>query len=174
MKLTWFGGSTLRIHIGGSILVLDPGAVTAPIDKAELLSGADQVVTQDSLRQVDLLSWRPRKPGSLLQEEGQSPVQAVSSESGTILIDALGEPPLLLFPRSRPALGRWADSAIIVLAGDGAQIVSLGLAILAERPPRLLALAGDDAAIDYAIPRLREHLDGASLVALEPRMALEV
>ena len=28
MKLTWFGGTTIRIYIGGQIFVADPSAAT--------------------------------------------------------------------------------------------------------------------------------------------------
>lgn len=38
MKLTWFGGTTLRIYIGGQILVAD-----APPDAGEIISGADRL-----------------------------------------------------------------------------------------------------------------------------------
>lgn len=174
MKLTWFGGTTVRVHIGGSILVVDPEAAPAGIDRVELLSGADQIVTTGSLRRADLTTWRARKSVRLLDEATQPPVEAWSSESGAILLDAIGEPPLLLFPRIGPALGRWADNAVVAISGEGEQLLDLASAVLAERTPRLLVLAGDEAAIDHAVPRLRDHLDGAVLVALEAGMALEV
>ncbi|MCS6762366.1 MAG: hypothetical protein MO846_10665 [Candidatus Devosia symbiotica] len=56
MKLIWFGGTMVRIHIGGVILVLDP----AGIDGAELVSGADIVVSDcgAALLPVDTAVWR--------------------------------------------------------------------------------------------------------------------
>jgi L-ascorbate metabolism protein UlaG (beta-lactamase superfamily) len=42
MKLTWFGGTTLRIHIGGQILVSDPAYAPAAVEEAELVSGANR------------------------------------------------------------------------------------------------------------------------------------
>jgi hypothetical protein len=174
MKLTWFGGTTVRVHIGGAILVIDPDGAELGIDSTELVSGADQIIRSDGLSDIDLATWRPRKAGRSLDDEGLSPVRAWATESGGVLLDAAGEPPLLLFPYSEPHLGRWAGSAIIVINGTGESLATLGAAILGEMPPRLLILAGDDASIDHAIPILRDQLDGTGLVALEPRMALEV
>ncbi|WP_108461291.1 hypothetical protein [Devosia naphthalenivorans] len=174
MKLTWFGGTTVRVHIGGVILVVDPDGAPAAVDRAELLSGADRVIKAGELRSVDFSNWRPRKVGRLLDETEETSVDAWSNESGAILIEALGEAPLLLIPHSVPPLGRWVEGAIVVLFGGGGQLVDLGRALLDERSPRLLALAGNEAAIDDAVPRLRDHLDGSGLVALEAGMALEV
>jgi hypothetical protein len=81
---------------------------------------------------------------------------------------------LLLFPKSSLQLGRWADQAVILLVGNGEELAQMGRAILSHRAPRLLALAGDDKALDHAIPALRDKLDGTGLVALEQGMALEV
>jgi len=174
MKLTWFGGTTVRVHIGGVILVVDPDGAPAAVDRAELLSGADRVISAGELRSVDLSNWHPRKVGRLLDETEEAPVDVWSNETGAILIEALGEAPLLLVLHSVPPLGRWAESAIVVLFGGGGQLVDLGRALLDERSPRLLALAGNETAIDDAVPRLRDHLDGSGLVALEAGMALEV
>jgi hypothetical protein len=58
MKLTWFGADTVRVYIGGAILVLNADQAPATIDQAELLSGADQVITKTSLPLADLATWR--------------------------------------------------------------------------------------------------------------------
>jgi hypothetical protein len=174
MKLTWFGADTVRVYIGGAILVLNADQAPATIDQAELLSGADQVITKTSLPLVDLATWRPRTPKRLLDEQGEPSVDAYISDSEAILVDATGEPPLLLFPKSSLQLGRWADQAVILLVGNGEELAQMGRAILSHRAPRLLALAGDDNALDHAIPALRDKLDGTGLVALEQGMALEV
>lgn len=174
MKLTWFGAETVRAYIGGAILVLNADRAPAAVDQAELLSGADQVITTTSLPLIDLTTWRPRVPTRLLDEQSEPSVNAYTSASAAVLVDAAGEPPLLLFPQSRPKLGRWADQAVILLGGNGEELVQLGMAVLSQRAPRLLALAGDDNALDHAVPALRDHLDGTGLVALEQGMALEV
>ena len=174
MKLTWFGGITVRVHIGGTILVVEPAGAPADFDRAELLSGANRVLVRGELPLVNLAEWQPRKAGRLLDEVEEAPATAWWTGTGTILVEASGQAPLLLVSDGVPPLGRWAESATVALFGDGEQLVALGLALLAERPPRLLALAGDEAAIDYAVPHLRDRLDGAGLVALEVGMALEV
>lgn len=177
MKLTWFGGTTIRIHIGGAILVLDPQSAPQAIDAAELVSGADQVITAfgAQLDGIDGATWKPRKVPRLLDEgDAPAPVDAWSAGSGVVLIDAIGEAPLLLVSGSMPVLGRWAETAVVVLFGDGAALVTLGTQVLAGRAPRLLALAGNEAAVDLAIEALRDRLDGTGLVALEAGLALEV
>ena len=177
MKLTWFGGTTIRIHIGGAILVVDPAGAPGGIDAAELVSGADQVIAGFGAELVSVAGkdWKPRKVPRLLDEGDTLPaVEAWSAGSGAVLVEAIGEAPLLLVSGEVPTLGRWAESAVVVLFGDGARLGALGKAMLEERAPRLLALAGDEAAVDFAIPALRDSLDGTGLVALEAGLALEV
>ena len=177
MKLTWFGGTTIRIHIGGAILVVDPAGAPDGIDAAELVSGADVVITGfgAALASVDSRDWKPRKPPRLLDEGAVPPaVEAWRVGAGAILVDAVGEPPLLLVSGEVPPLGRWAESAVVALFGPGDRLAALGNAILDDTPPRLLALAGDEAAIDTAIADLRDRLDGTGLVSLEAGLALEI
>jgi hypothetical protein len=177
MKLTWFGGTTIRVHIGGAILVVDAEGAPGGIDAAELVSGADVVIGGfgAELRSVDAARWKPRRPPRLLDEGAELPaVEAWLAGPGAVLVDAVGEPPLLLVAGDLPVLGRWADGAVVVLFGDGAVLERLGGVVLDEAPPRLLALAGDEAAMDVAIPALRDRLDGTGLVALEAGMALEI
>ena len=177
MKLTWFGGTTVRIHIGGTILVVDPAGAPAGIDPAELVSGADRVVDGfgAGLPAVAAAGWKPRRAPRLLDEaETPLPVEIWSAGAGAVLVDAVGEPPLLLVAGDAPALGRWAADAVIALFGDGATLLGLAGALLGDTPPRLLALAGDEAAIDSAIPALRDRLVGTGLVSLEAGLTLEI
>jgi hypothetical protein len=177
VKLTWFGGTTIRIHIGGAIVVVDAADAPAGIDAAELVSGADRVLADfgAGLPVADASAWKPRQPVRLLDEEDGPPaVQALSVGAGALLIDAVGEPPLLLVAGEMPLLGRWAEGAVVTLFGGGERLSALGQALLDDRPPRLLALAGDDVAIDLAIPALRGRLDGTGLVALHAGLALEI
>lgn len=176
MKLTWFGGTTVRLHIGGAIVVVDAALAPAGIDAAELVAGADQVVSGfgSELAQVDAAAFKPRKPVRLLDEgEAPEPVECWSAGAGVMIIDAPGEAMLLLVAGETPALGRWADGAVVALFGDGAGLLARGQALLAQRAPRLLMLAGDESAVDVAIEGLRDELDGAGLVALEAGLALE-
>lgn len=177
MKLTWFGGTTVRIHIGGAILVVDAERAPVGIDAAELVSGADAVVSAfgAGLPAVDTARWKPRKVPRVLDEGEQLPaVETWSAGPGALLVDAVGEPPLLLVAGEVPPLSRWAEGGVVALFGEGAGLARMGLAVLADTPPRLLALAGDEAAIDAAIAALRDGLDGTGLVSLEAGLAVEV
>ncbi|MEO5805656.1 hypothetical protein [Devosia sp.] len=176
MKLTWFGGTTIRIHIGGAILVGDPDGAPGNIDSNELISGADRVFAKDDpwLTEVDAASWKPRKPPTALDDDTTPADIALRRvETDSVLIDALGEPPLLLVGEDLPGLGRWSRDAVIVLFGTGGVMAKQGLALLKDAPPRLIVLAGDEVAIEHAVAALREHLDGTGLMALEAGLALE-
>lgn len=180
MKLTWFAGTTIRIHVGGQILVADADHAPAFIDRHELVSGADRVFAlagdAANLPLLDPAKWRPRVLPKIIDET--APPQEVVLHrigEGAVLIDATGEPPVVLAAGSRqPAFGRWADGAVAVLFGNGDAMLTNGLLLLDVARPRLVALAADEPALDAAIAALREHLDGAALVAMEPGLALEV
>jgi hypothetical protein len=177
MKLTWFGGTTVRIHIGGAILVIDPAGAPAGIDGTELVSGADVVVDAfgAGLEPVDTAVWRPQRPVRLVDDNTQAPQLACwSAGDNAMVVDAPGEVPLLLVKGSVPPLGRWVDGAVVVVFGDGPALGRVGMVVLAARAPRLLALAGDEAAVDLALAILRDGLDGSGLLALESGLAVEI
>jgi hypothetical protein len=179
MKLTWFAGTTVRIHIGGQILVADADGAPGFIDKRELLSGADRsfsfMAKTDDLPTIDPAKWRPRTPAKFLDDSpNDETVHVRRIGTAAILIDAVGEPPLVLIGAEAPRFGRWADNAVVVLVGAGETLVATGTILLDIARPKLIALAADEPAIDLAIEALREHLEGAALVSLEPALALEV
>ena len=177
MKVTWFGGTTVRIHVGGAIVVVGPEGAPDGIDRTELVSGADRVIDGfgEGLASVDPAGWRRRPVPRMVDDLGGLPaVEVWSAGEGVLLVDAVGEPPLVLVAGELPRLGRWAADAVVVLFGEGEALERRGLALLEESPPRLIGLAGDEAAIDRALPALRDRLDGVGLVALEAGMALEI
>jgi hypothetical protein len=179
MKLTWFGGTTIRLHIGGAILVANAELAPEGIDPGELVSGADRtfsLISPDaSLTAVDPAKWRKRRPGKLIDEEDELPdVDVFSIGDAAVLIDAVGEPAVVLLAGSEPpAFGRWADDAVIVLCGGGEDLVTTGTVLLDVARPRLIAIAADEQTLDLTIDELREHLDGVALMSLEPGLALE-
>jgi hypothetical protein len=180
MKLTWFGSTAIRIHIGGSILVADPANAPAHVDHAELISGADRVFETAgparALPEIDPSQWHRRKPPRPLDEGDwpSQPVDVLRIGPGAVLVEAVGEPYLVLVTGAAPRFGRWADDAVIVLFGSGVETAATGTALLDVARPRLIALADEHDTIDSAIDALREHLDGAALIALEPGMAVEI
>jgi hypothetical protein len=169
MKITWFGGTTLRIHIGGEILVCDAAGAPVGIDPRELLSGADRAFgLTDERPLIDAAKWQPRRPAALVDEGDRPEVLVHPVGPRSVLVDAVGEPPLLLLSADVPA-GRWArDAVVVTFSADTAA------AALATLAPRLIALAVVEEGAAEVVAKLRDHLDGTALVALEPGMALEI
>lgn len=170
MKLTWFGKTTLRIHVGGRVLVGDLEAAPPEIERAELISGADRLFhLADDLPEADPIRWQPRRPGAPIEEELEPPeVLLHRLAHGAVLVDAAGEPPLVLLSEAIGAAGRWSRDAIVVaFAPDVAKRA------LEDLAPRMIALAMPEAAVDAAFAALRDRLGGTALVALEPGLAVE-
>lgn len=174
MKLTWFGNSTFRIHIGGQIVIVDADAAPRGVERHELVSGANHVIMLNGNPVVtDLAGWKPRPPERLLDAADQPrPVQVWSAAPDCLLIEPDEDMPLLIVAAAVPPLGRWAEKAVVVLVGQG--LAQRGTMLVDKAIPRLIALAGTDAELDAAFAQLPPKLDGAGLVALEPGMAVEV
>lgn len=171
MKLTWFGGTTIRIHIGGKILVADPAGIGGA-DPEELVSGADATFAlDDSLPEIDPVLWQPGRVATMLDEDVLGEVTAHGLAGGA-LIAAVGEAPLLLLTQDVPMAGRWARDAVVVVFGDEGD--RLAAEVLEKFGPRLIAVAGPDVVVERAFAALRDRLGGTVLVALEAGMALEV
>ena len=167
MKLTWFGGRTLRIHIGGEILVCDAEGAAAGIEPRELLSGADKAFAiGGGAAVIDAGRWQPRRPAALVDEAQRPEVLVHNIGPSSLLVDAVGEPPLLLLAANVSA-GRWGrDAVVVAFSGEVAEAALDGMG------PRLIALALPEP--EEAIAQLRDRLGSTALVALEPGMALEV
>lgn len=176
MKLTWFGGTTLRIYIGGRILVCDPAGAPAGIDSSELVSGADRTFELDGpLPPVAPSNWQPRRAGSLLNETTELPEVLVHRIGpGAVLVDAVGEPPLVLATGTISFTARWTRDAVVAVLGDHGRLPAIAASALQEMAPRLIALAGPEPAIEAVILEIGNRLDGTSLLSLEPGLALEV
>jgi hypothetical protein len=177
MKLTWFGGTTMRVHIGGAMLVVDAEGAPAGIDRTELVSGADRLVSfaeLDGLEAVDLAAWAPRRAQALIDEAELPPVAAYRAGSGAIVVEAVGEPPLLILSEGIDRAGRWAANAVVVVTGTAEMLPQLAADVLERLGPKLIAVAGTEDAVDAVILRVQGALDGTGLMALEPGLALEV
>jgi len=168
VKLTWFGGATVRIHIGGSILVADPAGISG-VDPDELVSGADQVFATSQLEPVDAAKWQPARAGTML--DVVAPVQVFGMPGGAI-VSAQGEAPLLLVSGEPERVGRWGRDAIVVVFGEEAD--ALAASVLEQIGPQLIAVAAAEGVVDRAFAALRSRLDGTGLTSLEAGMALEV
>jgi len=173
MQLTWFGGATFRVHLGGEIVVIDPEGAPQAVQPAELRSGADHVVRVGEGPMADPAAWRPK--AAPRATDAPTPLEIARIGPSALLVAAAGEPPLIILgPGELPRFGRWADGAVIVLTSDRESLVADATVLLEVARPRLIALAVEDQMLDLAIEELSEHLDGTGLSALEPGLALEV
>ena len=176
MKLTWFGGTTLRVYIGGAIVVVDADGVPDGVDRGELLAGVDRSVglsDDPAVPSIDLAQWRPRPAPRGIDDV--LPVEIFGIGTSALLIAAAGEPPLVILGSAEPPrFGRWADGAVVVLTSGRDSLVAEATVLLDVARPRLIALAADEQMLDRAVDELAEHLDGAGLVSMEPGLALEV
>ena len=168
MKLTWFSGTTLRVHIGGSILVSDPAGING-VDPDELVSGADRIFALgEGLERVDPAIWQPARAGAMLDAAPE--VQVLGIEGGAI-VSVPGEAPLVLVTGPLPRLGRWGRDAIFVVFGDEAD--RLAAAVLDAIGPQLIAIAAPEPVVDRAFAALAAQLEGTGMVALDAGLALE-
>lgn len=178
MKITWFSGTTLRVQIGGEIVVVDADRAASGLDRSELASGADRVLpfSGAGLPLFDLSQWKPRPPVRLLDRvETPQPVLFWRIQSNGLVIEAPDEAPLIIVDADHgQPWGRWADGAVIVLCGMAVVCGLQGRAVLEAARPRLLALACNEIGLDAAFEVLRPHLDGSALQVLEPGLAVEV
>lgn len=178
MKITWFAGMTFRLQIAGRIIVVDPEGAPAGIDPAELTSGAQTIVSagEAGIPPFDAKAWRPRKRVRLIdREDGDEALELYRLGSVGLVADSGDEGVLVLADAEHdPEWGRWADGAVVVLSGQGTACAAAGIALLDVARPKLMALAVNDNAIDEAFEAIVPALDGASLIVLEPSMAVEV
>jgi len=174
MQLTWFGGTTFRIHVGGWMIVVDPQSAPGSIDTTELVSGADRVFgLGDDLPLVDARKWAPRKVGALIDETAALPEVLVHRLGATaVLVEAVGESPLVIATGAVPETARWAREAVVIVAGT--ELPRTAVSVVNEIGPRLIAIAGGEQAIEETIEAVRNLLDGTGLMAMEPALALEV
>jgi hypothetical protein len=176
MKLTWFGGTALRVYAGGEIVMIDPDSAPPSVDRGELLSGAGRVVGLSgdaTVPAIDPSTWRPRPAARPIDDA--LPTEILAIGRAALLVAAAGEPPLVVLGSGDPPrFGRWVDGAVVVLTSGRESMVAEATVLLDVARPRLIALAADEQTLDAAIAELSEHLDGAGLVSLEPGLALEV
>lgn len=173
MKITWFGQSALRIHLGGQVVVIDAARADGGVDQGELRSGADRVLDLAGPHPVvDGSTWKPRPAQRLLEASDETrPVDVWSPGGGAVLIDPDEDMPLLVVGGPVPELGRWVERAVVVMVGP--DLADRAVTLLGKGAPRLLALAASEAELDATIGAIRGRLDGTGVIALERGLALE-
>jgi hypothetical protein len=178
MKLTWFGGSTFRIHIGGQIIVTDAARAEFPVDVTELRSGADKEIElggdPGELPAIDAASWRPPRATTVLEEDAAAHgVRIGRIERQGLLLYVAGDSPLLLVGGTIGAVGRWSRDATVVLYGEAVQTPEQAVDLLERLSPKLLLLAAPEPQVEALFAALQARLGETALVALETGMALE-
>ncbi|MBJ3784322.1 hypothetical protein [Devosia sediminis] len=174
MKLTWFGETALRIHLGGEVVVIDADRAAEGVDRNELQSGADHVLELGGAHApADSRTWKPR-PAQRLLEAGDAirPVDVWSLGDRALLIDPDEDMPLLVLGGGVPEPGRWMERAVVLLVGP--RLAEPAEALVASTAPKLIALAAPEADVEATLDAIRDRLDGTGLVALEPGLAVEV
>lgn len=177
MKITWFAAMTFRIQIAGRIVVTAPEGAPEGIDAAELVSGAQRVVAgANDVAAFDPALWRPRRRGRLIDDEDETEAASLF-RFGTkgLVADSVDEGVLVIAGAGEGLhWARWADNAVVILSGTGKAGIDSGLALLEVARPKLIALAVTDGEIDQAFDALAPRLGDASLIVLEPGLAVEV
>jgi hypothetical protein len=180
MKLTWFGGTTLRVYVGGEIVVVDPDTAPAGVSQQELRSGADRVVSlRDPNPRIDPERWTVPRPSRPM--DNPRPLEVMSIGLDTCLISGESDPPLLILNvTDLPRFGHWVDGAVIVLFGEKGAALVADIVVLDLAKPKHLVLAAENETIERLFDRVdatdlddsfwRDH----SFSSLEPGLAVEV
>jgi hypothetical protein len=160
MKITWFAAMTLRIQIAGRTVVIHADDAPDGVDVTELIGGAQTLVSTENpdLADFDPETWRPRRRARLIDREP-------------------GDEALDLYRLGiRGLVADSADEGLLVVedADAAVQCAAHGTALLDIARPRLIALAVTDGEVDIAFDTLAPLLGGASLIVLEPGLAVEV
>ena len=176
MKLTWFGGTTLRVYVGGEIVVIDADLAPNAVRRQELISGADHVVALGGeTPRIDAERWRvPRASRGM---DARRPLEVLSIGPNTCLLSGEGDPPLLVLNVTElPRLGHWVDGSVIVVFGEKGANLAEDIVELDLAQPRHLLLGAAEETVERLVDRL-EALDERfeiGFTSLEPGLAVEV
>ena len=176
MRLVWFGGTALRLHIGGVMIGVDPGTADGSVDAAEIISGVEREVAlfgSGDLPPAPAAGSR-RRTRTALEAEAADALTVSRLGAGAVLIDAADEPAVVLLAGDGVHPGRWADGAVVVLFESLSDPAAMATAVLAEARPRLVALAVAEAQVEPLIASLADRRGDAGLVALQPGLGIEV
>lgn len=147
MKITWFGGSTFRLYIGGKIFVTDAERAPEGVSPHEVGAAADQRIDlSDGIVEFPYLeveTWRRKKPLRLIDEPVEQIAALYTIEGEALFIDEPQEGPLIVAPGGQTAWGRFADDSVVVLHGRAEDIVAGVKSLLIAARPKLVAIASD-------------------------------
>jgi len=176
VKITWFGGATFRIYIGGKIFVTDAERAGGGVDRHEVAAGADEKISlSDGMVEhpyLDVSEWRRTRARRPIDEPVET-VAALFTISGEgLFIDEPQDGPLIVAPGGQTAWGHFADGAVAVLFGDPLGVEEGARSLLIAARPRLIALAAEGFS-DAQFRALAKDCGDCALQVMEQGLALE-
>jgi len=177
MKITWFGGSTFRLYVGGKIFVTDADKAPDGINAHEVAAAADhRIDLSDGIADfpyLDAENWTPRRPRRALDMPDEQLYELYTISGEALFIDEPEEGPVIVAPAGQTAWGRFADNGVIVLYGAAHQLAGdISNLILAARPKLLMVAV--DGLTDALIGEISPVANGCAVQIMEPGLSLEV
>jgi len=147
MKITWFGGSTLRIYVGGRIFVTDHERAPEGVDPHEVSAAADYTINlSDGIIEfpyLDMESRKEQRPRRLIDMPQELVASLYTIEGEALFIDEPQEGPVIVAPGGQTAWGHFADNAVVVLYGKPEAVLEGAQSLLVAARPKLIAIAAD-------------------------------
>lgn len=176
MKITWFGGSTFRLYIGGQIFVTDEKRAPAGVDAHEVAAAADhRIDLSDGIVEFDTLdveNWQRKRPRRVIDEPVEEIAALFTIEGEALFIDEPQEGPVIVAPGGQTAWGRFADNAVVVLYGAPPAVLEGAQALLIAARPKLIAIASEGFS-DRQFESLGKVCGDCALQILEQGFAVE-
>lgn len=174
MRITWFEGDVFRLYVGGKIIVTNKGGA-GDGDDADIHAAADHIVALadglPGMADFAAADWKPKQGRPLLEVPEDDGVSLYAIEKSALFMDDSSEGVLIV--ASKPInWGRFADGAVVVLAGHAAAVLAEAGQLFTLARPRLLALAVADLS-DAQFAHLAEICGNCAVQVLEPGLALE-
>lgn len=176
MRLTWFGGSTFRLYLGGRIIVTSPDRAPAGVEHAELVAAADHLIDlEDGISEFEVIDperWHPRRPKRLVDQSGETIVELFAVGDEGLIVDEAEEGPVIIAPAGLKAWGRFADDAVVVVYGVPEAVTRGVNALAMVARPKLIALAAEGLTDDQ-FARTASAAGASPVQVLERGLALE-
>lgn len=176
MKITWFGGTTFRLYVGGRIFVTDADKAPSGVDPHEVAAAADyKVDLTDRIADfpfLDAENWERRRPLRVIDapEEDIFELYTISGEG--IFIDEPEEGPVIIAPAGETAWGHFADDAVVILFGESAAVSEGIKSLTVAARPKLIAIATSQLS-DVEIGALSKACRKCPMQVLEAGLSLE-
>lgn len=176
MRITWFGGSTFRLYVGGKIFVTDAERAPDGVDPHEVGAAADHKIDlSDGIVEfpyLDVENWRPKKPVRVIDEPAEQILALFTIEGEALFIDEPQEGPVIVAPGGHTAWGRFADNAVVLLYGAPSAVLEGAQSLLIAARPKLITIAAEGFS-DTQFAILAEVCGECAVQVLEPGFAVE-